>query len=153
MHGSAQQKQALECSLAKEKHGFTLEPLVALIQKRSRTDDLLAEVKLSNAVKAPAGHRGQGKCRAKVQPGEDGQVIYFSPLVVDNDDEVEFSETVTTLRRGRTNHVIVDIINSSSTDKEFAKGTVVGKVQSVAAVVPMVAFNEQRYGREWGVQL
>ena len=148
LHGSVQQKQALECSLAKEKHGFTLEPLVALIQKRSRSDDLLAEVKLSNAVKVPAGHRVQVKCRAKVQPGEDGQVIYFSPLVVDNDDEVEFSETVATLRRGRTNHVIVDIINSSRTDKEFAKGMVVGKVQSVAAVVPMVAFNERRYERE-----
>ena len=110
LYGSAEQKEALERSLAKEKRGFTLEPLVALIENRSKTDNFLTEVKLSNSVTVPAGHRVQVKCRVKVQPGEDGQVIYFSPLVIDS-DEVEFSETVTTLRQGRTNHVIVDIRN------------------------------------------
>ena len=69
--------------------------------------------------------------------------MYFSPLVVDGDEEVEFSETVATLRYGKTNHVIVDIINSSRVDKELSKGMVVGNVQAVAAVTPMVAMVEQ----------
>ena len=144
LNGSAEQKQALESSLVTEKHGFTLDPLVALIENRSKSDDSLTEVKLPKSVKVPAGHRIQVKCRAKVQAAEDGQVVYFSPLVADNDDEVEFNETVATLRYGRTNHVVVDIINSSRSDKELSKGMVVGKIQSISAVIPMVAMCEQR---------
>ena len=73
--------------------------------------------------------------------------MYFLSLVVDGDDEVEFSETVATLRYGKTNHVIFDIINSSRVDKELCKGTVVGNVQAVATVTPMVAIVEQ--GVHW----
>ena len=143
LNGSPAQKKALEESLGTQKSGFSLQPLAALIQRRSDSGDFLAEVKLPRAVKVPAGHRVKVKCRAKVQGGEDGQVVYFSPLVVDGDDEVEFSETVATLRYGKTNHVIVDIINSSKVDKELSKGMVVGNVQAVAAVTPMVAMVER----------
>ena len=122
LNGSASQKKALEESLATQRCGFSLEPLAALVQRRSSSGDFLTEVKLPKSVKVPAGHRMKVKCRVKVQGGEDGQVVYFSPLVVDSDGEVDFSETVTTLRYGRTNHVVVDIINTSRVDKEFSKG-------------------------------
>ena len=143
LNGSDKQKKALENSLASQRTDFSIDPLVSLVERRHNNGDFLSEVKLPKSVKVPAGHRIKVKCRAKVQGGEDGQVVYFSPLVADRDDEVEFSETVATLRHGKTNYVVVDIINSSKVDREFSKGTVVGNVQIVAAVTPMVAMVER----------
>ena len=72
LNGSAEQKQALEESLASQRSGFSLAPLVSLVQRRSNNGDILSEVKLPKAIKIPSGHRVKGKCRAKVQGGEDG---------------------------------------------------------------------------------
>ena len=65
LHGSMEQKKALEESLANQRGGFSLEPLVALVQRRSSSGDFLSEVKLPKSVKVPAGHRIKVKCRAK----------------------------------------------------------------------------------------
>ena len=63
LNGSASQKKALEESLATQKCGFSLEPLAALVQRRSNSGDFLTEVKLLKSVKVPAGHRMKVKCR------------------------------------------------------------------------------------------
>ena len=49
------------------------------------------------------------------------------------------------MRRGRTNHIVVDVMNLSRKDKVLSKGSVIGSVHSVAAVIPMVGgFNKKR---------
>ena len=153
LNGSQEQLNALEGSLRKQKRGFVIDPLVALVQKQAESPDCVADVKLPKAVIVPAGHRMQVKCRAKVDAGEDGQMVYFSPLVADSGGELEFSETVCTLRYGRTNHVIVDIMNHSKIDKELSKGMLLGSIHTVAAVLPMVSMVERSRDKEANVNV
>ena len=150
LEGSEEQKRALKASLGFRRKGFDLDPLVSLIQKKAEDQDFLAEVKLSKTINVPAGHRVQVTCRAKVQTADDEQVVYFAPVVADTDseDQVVFSETVSRLKRGRTNHVVVDVMNMSRVDREVQKGTVIGSLHSVGAVVPMMSMVNRRKGKE-----
>ena len=49
-----------------------------------------------------------------------------------------FLETVSQLRRGRTNYVYVEVLNDSCQEKVVRKGSVLGSVHSVSAVIPMM---------------
>ena len=141
LEGSEEQRVALKNSLGHRRKGFDLEPLVSLLQKKAEDQNFLAEVKLPKTINVPAGHRVQVTCRAKVQTSDEEQVVYFAPLVEDADDEeqVVFSETVTRLKRGKTNQVVVNVMNLSRVDREVQRGTVIGSLHSVGAVVPMVS--------------
>ena len=77
------------------------------------------------------------KCRVKAQSNDDEQTVYFSPALSENEEELMFSQTVSKLRRGRTNHVVVDVMNHSAQDRVLRKGTVIGSMHSVASVIPM----------------
>ena len=144
LEGSEEQKKELKLSLGHQEKGVDLEPLVSLIQKKAEDQDFLAEVKLPKDINVPAGHRMQVKCRAKVQTDEKEQVVYFAPTVADRDDEVVFSETVSTVKRGRTNHVVVEVMNLSRVDRKLQKGALLGSLHSVGSVVPMMSMVERR---------
>ena len=144
LEGSEEQKKELKSALGHQEEGVDLEPLVSLIQKKAEDQDFLAEVKLSTDINVPAGHRVQVKCRAKVQTDEKEQVVYFAPAVADREDEVVFSETVSTVKRGRTNHVVVEVMNLSRVDRRLQKGALLGSLHSVGAVVPMTSMVNQK---------
>ena len=73
-----------------------------------------------------------------MRSGIDGnQSVYFSRRV-SGDDDFTFLETVSQLRRGRTNYVYVEVLNESCQEKVLRQGSVVGSVHSVSAVIPMV---------------
>ena len=74
--------------------------------------------------------------------------MYFQPKLSVNDEDLEFLETVTTLKRGRTNHVYVEVLNKSGTEKVLSKGSVIGSIHSVSAVVPMVKSRCSKKGVE-----
>ena len=117
---------------------FKVAPLVSVIQQQAENPDFLAEVKAPSDVVIPAGHKRQVRCRLKVKSGVDGdQSVYFSPRV-SGDDDFTFLETVSQLRRGRTNYVYVEVLNESCQEKVLRQGSVVGSVHSVSAVIPMV---------------
>ena len=97
------------------------------------------EVKLPKTINVPAGHKMQVKCRAKVNTDEREQAVYFAPVVNDSDDELVFTETVSTLRRGRTNQVVVEVMNMSRVDRQLNKGTLLGSLHTVGAVIPMMS--------------
>lgn len=139
LEGSDEQKNFLKTSLGNQRNGIDLEPLVSLIQKKAEDQDFLAEVKLAKAIHVPAGHKIQVKCRAKVQTDATEQAVYFAPSVIDRDDELVFSETVTTLKRGKTNQVIVEVLNMSRTDRRLDKGALLGSLHTVGAVMPMTS--------------
>ena len=40
-------------------------------------------------------------------------------------------------KRGKTQYIFIDVINSTKTDKILSKGTVIGSCHSVSAVMPM----------------
>ena len=138
LEGSKEQRLALETRLKCQKTGFKVEPLTALIQEKAADPDFLTEVKTSAIVKVPAGHRVQIRCRVKAQGNDQKQTVYFSPVASDRDDGITFSETVSTLKRGRTNYVYVDVLNVSKVDKVLNKGSVIGSMHSVGAVIPMM---------------
>ena len=46
-----------------------------------------------------------------------------------------FSETVSTVKRGRTNHVVVEVMNLSRVERKLQKGALLGSLHSVGSVV------------------
>jgi hypothetical protein len=117
---------------------FQVAPLVSVIQQKASNPDFLVEVKSPVDVVVPAGHQKQIRCRVKASAdGDEDQSVYFAPKV-SGDDDFSFLETVSQLRRGRTNYVFVDVLNESCQEKVLRKGSVLGSIHSVSAVVPMV---------------
>jgi hypothetical protein len=118
---------------------FQVAPLVSVIQQKAENPDFLAEVKVPGDVVVPAGHKRQVRCRVKCSCGDDEQSVYFSPKTGGNGEEdLTFLETVSQLRRGRTNYVYVEVLNETCQDKVLRKGSLLGSVHSVSAVIPMV---------------
>ena len=137
VNGTSEDHQRLHSCFVTSR-AFQVAPLVSVIQKKASNPDFLAEVKAPLDVVVPAGHKKQVRCRLKASAGGDGdQSVYFSPRVSGDDDFV-FLETVSQLRRGRTNYVYVEVLNDSCQEKVLRKGSVLGSVHSVSAVIPMV---------------
>ena len=125
-------------SCFKAKRSFDVDKFVALIQDKARSPDFLAEVRVPERVRVPAGHQRQIKCVVKERCEDDEQTVYFQPILSGDEEEFEVLETVTTMKRGRTNHVYVEVLNKSAVEKTLCKGAVVGSIHSVSAVVPMM---------------
>jgi hypothetical protein len=77
--------------------------------------------------------------------------VYFSPRLTESDEELTFSETVCKLKRGQTNHVFVDVMNLSNKERVLSKGTVIGTVHSVSAVIPMVGLFDNKQKKQENV--
>ena len=145
LKGSSEQQKGLEASLQRVTASFRVESLAQIVESESSNPDFLTDIKSPSSFKVPAGTRMQIKCRVKATSNGSEQTAYFSPRIAESDDDLTFSETVSKLRRGRTNHVVVDVMNLSSKDKFLKKGTFLGSMHSVAAVIPMVGlFNVQK---------
>ena len=147
LEGDAEDHKLLQSCL-QSKRSVDINSLVALIQDNAKNPDFLAEVRAREAVAVPAGHRRQIKCLVKERCEGDEQTVYFQPKLSVNDEDLEFLETVTTLKRGRTNHVYVEVLNKSGTEKVLSKGSVIGSIHSVSAVVPMVKSRCSKKGVE-----
>ena len=138
LNGAAGHTDALQAALTCTRGDFEVNSLVALVQERADQEDFITEVKASSSIKVPAGMKVQIRCRVKATSEGEEQTVYFAPRVEESDDDLTFLETVTKLRRGRTNYMVVEVLNQSTKDKELGKGTVIGSIHSVSAVIPMV---------------
>ena len=149
VNGSAEDHKHLQsCFITRRP--FQVTPLISVIQKKAANPDFLAEVKAPTNVIVPSGHKKQVRCRVKVNAGDDDQSVYFTPRV-SGDDDLVFLETVSQLRRGRTNYVYVEVVNESCQDKVLQKGSLLGSIHSVSAVIPMLRFNSVSGGGKSGV--
>ena len=140
LSGDLEQRQQLENALGSAKgKKVSIDTLAAIIEDQADRNDFLAEVKSSKSVRIPAGHHVRMRCKVKAQSGDQEQIVYFAPLLSPDDeaDTLVCNDTVSTLRRGRTNHVTVDVMNLSGVEKVLTKGTVIGSIHSVSAVMPM----------------
>ena len=117
----------------------SVDALAAVMEEKAGNRDFLAEVKSPKTVSIPAGCHVRVKCRVKAQSDEREQTVYFSPLLSPDgsEDRLVSNEAVSKLRRGHTNHVIVDVMNLSSKTKVLNKGAVLGSMHSVSSVMPM----------------
>ena len=84
----------------------------------------------------------------RAQGNSDEQSVYFSPRLMESDEDLNILETVTSLKRGRTNYVVVEVLNETKQDKVLSKGTEIGSIHSVAAVTPMVKMFEVKDEKE-----
>ena len=50
-----------------------MDALTAMVEQKSKDPDFLVEVKSSDTITVPAGHRMQMKCRVKAQSNDDEQ--------------------------------------------------------------------------------
>jgi hypothetical protein len=150
LNGTSQQRTALPTAFKGKDNGVDLGPLTALIQEKVEKSDFLAEVKTSKSVKVPAGHKVQVRCRVKVQSNDDEQAVCFVPCMAESDQELAFSETVSNLRRGRTNYVVVDVLNDTKKEMTLSKGVVIGSIHSVSAVMPLVNLGGKNLGGKCG---
>lgn len=101
--------------------------------------DFLSEVKASNSVKFPAGHWVQLRFCVKVQSNNKEQAVCFVPKASESYEELAFSETVSNIRRGRMNYVIVDVLNQTKEEKILF---------IVAAVIPRMKFKNNCDGEK-----
>ena len=139
--GSKQQHEALGVSLNGTKAGFQVSALATVVEEQEK-EVVMANVKSSSTVKIPAGKRVQVRCRVKAQTNDREQTVYFSPNLTASDNDLTFSETVSQLRLGRTNYVTVDVMNLTGVEQTLQKGRVMGSMQAVAAVIPMVKMSD-----------
>ena len=117
---------------------FKIDAFVTLIQDQASNPDFLSEVRVPETITIPAGHRKRVRCVVRDRCDDNEQTVYFSPVLNIDDEDIEFLETVTTLKRGRTNHVYVEAMNKTNHDMVLGKGSVMGSIHSVSAVVPML---------------
>ena len=125
-----------------------LEPLTAVIQENAANPDFLTKVRTSKSMRVPAGHKIRMSCRVKAQGNSDEQSVYFAPRLMESDEDLNILETVTSLKRGRTNYVVVEVLNETKQDKILSKGTEIGSIHSVSAVTPMVKMFEVKDEKE-----
>ena len=151
LNGDPKQRELLEKSLSCRGKTFSVDTLAAIIHEKADNRDFLTEVKSPDTITIPAGQRVQVKCRVKAQSNDEEQIVYFAPVLSPDgyEDRLVCTETVSKLRRGRTNHVVVDVMNLSGEKKVLQKGVVVGSVHSVSAVTPMTnLFNVSKTGED-----
>ena len=138
LSGSLEHRVALQLALKTETGPVKIDALAAVIEERAQHPDWITDIKMANTVTVPAGRKMRVRCRVKAVGNDEEQTVYFQPKLVDSDDEVTVTETVCTLRRGRTNYVHFDVLNETRKDRVLGRGTVMGSVHSVSAVIPMV---------------
>ena len=91
--------------------------MISMIQERSVVPDTLGKVKVPETTVISAGCCSSVKCRVKVLMDESEQTIHFRPSISENgDDDLSFSETLSTVRRGRSQFIHVDVMNPSKTE-------------------------------------
>ena len=149
LEGGVKQREQLGKSFSRGKT-ISVDALAAVIEEKAANQDFLTEVKSPRAVTVAAGCRAQIKCRVKAYSDEKEQTVYFAPLLSpdDQEDRLVFTETVSKLRKGRTNHVVVDVMNLSGETKVLQKGVVIGSMHSVSSVMPMTKLFDTGVGSQ-----
>ena len=139
LEGDADQRKQLGDSLGSKGNFVSVDALAAVIKEKAINRDFLTEVKSPRDVAVAPGCHLQVKCRVKAHSDDKEQSVYFAPLLSPDscEDRLVCTETVSKLRRGHTNHVVVDVMNLSGETKVLRKGAVLGSVHSVSAVMPM----------------
>ena len=121
------------------------ENMINLIQEKAKTPDLLGDVKVAQLSIIPANSRYRLKCKSKVHVEEREKSILFSPLSEgDFDNDLLLRESFSTVKKGKTPFITIDLVNPTNHDITIRKGAVIGTAHSVSAVIPL----EMKPGRE-----
>ena len=116
----------------------TINVMVDLINRNFEDDDCVGVLKCVRDVKIPAKGVARIKCRLKGDvKGIDLSFVCSAPTTGDWDEDLEVTQALGEIVRGRTPNVTLEIRNNSSFTKELRSNMVVGEVCSVNAVIPV----------------
>ncbi len=116
--------------------------VIALIQKDVAEE---CEAKIMEKTVIPAHSRYRIKCRTDFEASEVKQNVLFTPYPMDGD--LELSDLVAQVKIGRRNvHVVVT--NPTNREITLEKGTVLGSVESVSAIIPILPADDSKRGRK-----
>ena len=116
----------------------TINTFVKLISRNFEDSDRVGILKCTKKIIIPAKTTTRVKCRVKGDVrGTDLSFICSAPVSGDWDDELEVTQSLGEVVRGRTPNVKIEIRNNSSKDKEISEDMVVGEISSVSAVIPI----------------
>ena len=93
-------QQVVEVSLQENSSGFKVQSLTTLVDQKAAVPDYLTSIKTSSSVSVLAMRRMQIKCQNMWWYW----TVYFSPILTDGAKELTFSESISQLKRGRTNN-------------------------------------------------
>ena len=86
-------------------------------------------------VVVPPHTRSRIKCRTKFKTTSAKDSVIFTPETLE--DELEMTESVSSLHHGRTPYLHVVVTNPTDVDRVIPVGMVLGSVESVSSVVPI----------------
>ena len=112
--------------------------MVNLMSRNFEDTDCVGKLKATKTVVIPAKGVVRMKCRVKGDVrGSDLSFVCSAPIRGDWDPELEVTESLGELVRGKTPHVNIEIRNNGGKDKEIREHMVVGEISSVSAVIPI----------------
>ena len=112
--------------------------MVNLISQNFEDSDCLGVLKGTKNVVIPPKTVRRIKCRVKGDVrGADMSVICSAPLIGEWDEELEVTQSLGELVRGRTPNINIEIRNNASKAKEIFANMVVGEISAVNAVIPV----------------
>jgi hypothetical protein len=91
----------------------------------------------SDSKKVLAGTSSCIKCKFKLSMDTNSAVL-FSPKLNENDDALNFSEGIYSVKRGRCHYINIEVMNPTKSDIYLKKGDVIGELCDVATVIPNV---------------
>ena len=110
----------------------TVEAVVNVLQTGV---DPVSDAKTTARTVIPPHTRCRVKCKTGLSCSSAEESVVFSPDLLDS--ELEFQESVASLRLGRTPYVNVVVSNPTNVEKVIPKGVVLGTVEPVSAVMPI----------------
>ena len=109
---------------------------------RNQTEVIASDAKTTARTVIPPHTRCRLKCKTGFEVSEMEENVMFSPDLV-LDSELEFQDSVSQLKIGRTPYIHVVVSNPTSVEHVIEKGVVVGSVETVSAVIPIHPKEEQ----------
>ena len=115
-----------------------IQSMIAVIHEKAKAPDFLCKVKAPENMIISSEKSSVVKCKVKVSMDCDKKTVYFCPeLNGDEDSDLCFSDTLSVVKRGRTQYIYVNVVNSTKRDIMVKKGFVMGMIFSVSAVIPV----------------
>ena len=106
-----------------------IEQVMEIIEEKAKTSDVLSVVKVSTDKVISAGSSSCIKCKVKVAMGKNIRTVLFKPVMQDNvDEDLSFSQGLSTVMRGRTQYVFLEVMNNTKKNIVLKKGVVIGEL-------------------------
>ena len=121
--------------LAKSLKVFPRPTVDAVVNVLQTGDTIVADAKTTVRTVIPPHTQCRLKCKTGLKCSEVEETVLFSPDLLDS--ELEYQESISKLKQGRTPYINIVVLNPTSVSKVVEKGVVVGSVECISSVMPI----------------